>query len=182
MPGSRSEQRHGSRVVRAKLPPEYDDRDPARTGQLQRDSGRLGAAARHPSVVDQQDISTAYGHSGARPDGEPCRVQVTAAVGLSGPGREGNPRQLQARGHQAGQRVFLGPAAARRHYRPHGRAGLHSGRTPDAVPMVAEEAEQRGPQARPCGAGAFCVVLVPPQVRGQRAAADGVGHYRDDVG
>src|SRR5579862_1107630 len=70
------QQRGAGRVGRVDVPAQHHDRDVTGAGQLERGGGGLGAGARHPGVVQEQDA----GSGRAAQDLEAVQVEVATLV------------------------------------------------------------------------------------------------------
>src|SRR6266568_6872094 len=105
-------QRGAQRVGRVHMAAEDHDRDVAGAPALEGGGRGLGAGARYPGVVEEQDSSR------PRPFGyKPVRIGVTAL--LARPDDQPGPGQPQVRAGHVEQRVRSRPAGAGRH---HGQA------------------------------------------------------------
>jgi hypothetical protein len=167
-------QRGAQPVGRVHVAAEHHDRDVAGARALQRGGRGLGAGARNPGVVEQQDSSRPgpFGYKAVRvgvtallprPDGQPC------------------PRQPQVRAGHGEQRVRSRPAAAGRHHGQAAGSG-HARVPPHAAAVVVQEGEQQGQQRGTRRRVRRAPGLVAPQADGEGGALHRVGDGHDRVG
>ena len=132
------------RVIGVDVPADDHDRDAPGAGQLERDRGRLRAAARHPGVVDDQHVGP--GHDAV--DAEPAGVDAAPVSRPRGRDRQAHQRNVNAGPDEARQRMTARAAPAARHDRRDPRGRRHPGRGPHRLPVLPEVAGQHLPQPR----------------------------------
>jgi hypothetical protein len=167
------------RVRRVHVPPEDNDRDATRTGQLQGRGGRLNAATGDPRVVDNQDIGTGDRIANAHP-------AWVNAPGVDRPWHDGQPHQGQgdARPDQAGKRMVTRAALPARHHRDGRRPAAHPRGRPDRAAAAGQERAKHLAEPRPGRRDLRrrdAIRLVPAQVGGERPATHRVPDRRDSV-
>jgi hypothetical protein len=169
------------RVVGVDVTPEDDDGHSTRAGQLERDRGRLGAAAGHPRVVDDQDV-----RARDRPvDAQPAGVNAPRVRRLLRHHGQPGKRKIDARPDDSRQRMTARPSPAARHHANDRRRGRHPRRAPDRLPVVHQVGGQHRPQPRRRFGRVGPVRLIPPQVNRERTAPDRVSdrshHVREQL-
>jgi len=127
------------------VPPEDDNGNPTRSGQLERGRHRLRAAARYPGVVDNKDIGIHHGIANL----DPVRVDPPS-VRLPSRDRQPDQRKCDGRANDPGERMPARPPLTARHHRHRARPGGHPRRRPQLIRLSAQESSEHSPQPVRC--------------------------------
>jgi len=157
-------------------PAEDDDGDPARAGELQRDGGRLGAAARYQvSSMTRTSASATCPSTRSHRGSTPRTWQPPERDGQS------DKREIDARPDEAKQRIGRqGGLDRSARWRPtEGRPP--SRRLPHGPAVIAEVGGQHFPEPRRRVRRARAVRFVRHRVTGELTAPDSMGDRRHRV-
>jgi hypothetical protein len=174
---SRREECRRPRVLGVHMTSEDNDSDSARAGQLESRCRRLGAAARDPRVVYNEDV--AAGNRIA--DANPAWVNVPG-VDLCWDYGQSHQGEGDARQDQADKRMSTRAALPARHHRDGCRPGVHVGPPPQRIALVPQEGGQRFSQPRRgLRRVRGAIRFIPAQVLSQWPAAHCVPDRRHSI-